>query len=65
MFLNSKFGGMLSANKVAEAAELAKIESLLDHRIRALACTIFKVDKIYAWRPDGRSRHGRSGQDMG
>lgn len=29
-----------------EAADIGKIESLLDHRIRALTCTIFKVDKI-------------------
>jgi hypothetical protein len=29
-----------------EATDLGKIESLLDHRIRALGCTIFKVDEI-------------------
>jgi hypothetical protein len=29
-----------------EAADLGKIESLIDHRVRALACTIYKVDKI-------------------
>jgi hypothetical protein len=29
-----------------EVADLDKIESLLDHRVRALACTIFKVDEI-------------------
>lgn len=29
-----------------EAADLNKIESILDHRVRALACTIFKVDEI-------------------
>jgi hypothetical protein len=29
-----------------EVADLGKIESLLDHRIRAFACTIFKVDEI-------------------
>jgi hypothetical protein len=29
-----------------EVADLGKIESLLNHRVRALACTIFKVDKI-------------------
>jgi len=29
-----------------EAADLGKIESLLDHRVRVLACTIFKVDEI-------------------
>jgi hypothetical protein len=29
-----------------ETADLTKVESLLDHRVRALACTIFKVDEI-------------------
>ena len=29
-----------------EAADIGKIESILDHRIRVLACTIFKVDEI-------------------
>jgi hypothetical protein len=29
-----------------EAADLDTIESLLDHRVRALACIIFKVDEI-------------------
>jgi len=29
-----------------EDADLCKIESLLDQRVRALACTIFKVDEI-------------------
>jgi len=29
-----------------DAADIAKIESLLDHRVRALACTISKVDEI-------------------
>jgi hypothetical protein len=29
-----------------EAADNGKVESLLDHRVRALACTIFKVDEI-------------------
>lgn len=29
-----------------EAADIGKIESILDHRVRALACTIFKVDEI-------------------
>jgi hypothetical protein len=31
---------------LGEMADLVKVESLLDHRVRALACSIYKVDEI-------------------